>query len=175
MSSVKNLLCLLAICLPALAFAQKKITVSADSLRLTLPNNIDLGITKTSAAGKTYFQLDRKAFKAFLITMNYYVEQSSISVSNVDVLLKNQNLYDSTFALMNKKLEIESQRSALYKSAYDDLHAVSSQYNDQLKQATADLTELKKEKDRAKMWSFVKGVLWGTAVTGGIFGFRSLR
>jgi hypothetical protein len=76
---------------------------------------------------------------------------------------------------MNKKLEMESQRATLYKSAYEDLLSVSSGYNLQLKQATSDLADLKKQKDRSKTWSFVKGVLWGTAITGGIFGFRSLK
>lgn len=172
---VKLLPWVLILTVPVLAFPQKKITVSTDSSRLMLPNNIELSLGKTVVAGKTYFQMDRKAFKAFIVTMNYYVEQSSISLSSVDVLLKNQNLYDSTFSLMNKKLDMETQRSALYKSAYDDLLSVSSRYGEQLRQATTDLSDLKKEKDRSKTWSFVKGVLWGTAITGGIFGFRSLK
>jgi hypothetical protein len=172
---MKELVFMVTLMLPVLTLAQKKISVSPDSSKLILPNNIELGVLKNTAGGRTYFQLERKAYKAFLITMNYYVEQSSISLSNVDVLLKNQNLYDSAFSLMNKKLEMESQRATLYKSAYEDLLSVSSGYNLQLKQATSDLADLKKQKDRSKTWSFVKGVLWGTAITGGIFGFRSLK
>jgi hypothetical protein len=159
--------------LPWVVYSQG-LVVSADSSTITFPNQVRLSLNRSIQNGHTYFQMERKAFKAFVLTTNHYLLQNSISVDNVELLLKNQNLFDSTFQLLEKKLEMEKERTILYQNAYEDLKQVSSAYNQQLLKCADDLSVLKKEKDRSKSLSFIKGFLWGTGILGGIFAVASI-
>lgn len=137
------------------------LSVSADSSGVLFPNQVKISINKTNLNGRTYFQLDRKAFKALVLTTNQYLQQNSISVDNVELLTKNQSLLDSSFQLVEKKLVTEKERTILYQHAYEDLKQVSATYNQQLIRCTQDLTELKNEKGRSKTRSFITGFFVG--------------
>ena len=149
--------------------------LSSDSSKIIFPNNLTLPLSKSSVGGKTYFQFDKKTFKAFVLTMDYYLKENTISVENVDLLLRNQALFDSTHKILIKKFEIENERTNLYKNAYEDMKSVSSTYDKQMTNCMNDLNTLKAQKDRSKTLSFIKGFLWGTGIFGGVLAISSLR
>ena len=162
---------IIALLLFPLAVFSQGLAVSSDSSNVQFPNQVIISINKIKLNGRTYFQLERKSFKALVLTTNQYLKQNSISEVNVKLLQKNQSLLDSSFQLLEKKLVLEKDRTILYQQANEDLKKISSTYNDQLMKCTSNLSELKKKKNRS---SFIKGFLWGTALVGGVFALASV-
>jgi hypothetical protein len=153
----------------------QSLIIGSDSTSVLFPNQLKLSLAKNKIGATTYFQMDRKAFKAFILTTNFYLQSNSISLENVELLLKNQAIFDSTYAVMNEKFKIEHERTALYKTAFEDMKLVSASYDQQLLKCATDLSDLKKQKDKSKTIGFIKGLLWGTGVLGGIFALSSIN
>jgi hypothetical protein len=148
----------------------QSLIIPPDSTYITFPNSVKIVVIKSGTGNNTVYQIERKAFKTLALVTNHYLNQHAVTGDNVDVLLRNQDLFDSTYILLQKKFEMERERTNLYKTAYDDLKVVSLEYEKELRTSISDLKELKKEKEFNKTKAFVKGILWGLAIgsVGGI-------
>jgi hypothetical protein len=144
------------------AYAQP-LVIAADSSYILFPDNAKIMLTK-AGGGETAFQLAPRDFQALVITTNYLLNRMTISESNLELLLKNENISGATAKVMEERFHVERERTGYYKTAFEDLKLISSRYDSELRQCANDLQVMKNQKDSAKKKSFAKGILWGLAI-----------
>jgi hypothetical protein len=155
--------------LPASAQNQS-LVVASDTSYLLFPNNAKINLRKVQSPAGATFQFDRRNFKALIFTSNYHLNNLAVTSANVNVLMKELTVADSTVKVTEKKYLGQKDLAESNRAELERLTRLASRYDTELIACTSDLAKLKNQKDNAKRVSFIKGLLWGFAIgaVGGI-------
>lgn len=134
------------------------LVVSNDTTTLTFPNKVQISFNKQNRNNKVYYQLSQQALKTLTLTTNYYLQREALLSTNQTTLLKNQQITDSTQALLQRKLETEQEISKLFQKSYEELKTISATYDEQLRLCAKDLEKMNAKVKRAQRIGIVKGV-----------------
>lgn len=141
---------------PLFSIAQG-LDVSSDTAAITFPNKVEISINKLNKTGRTYYQLSRQSFKALILTTNYYLQREALLTTTQLTLLKNQQVADSTYTLLQQKFKAEQERSKLFQQSYEELKTISATYDQQLRLCASDLEKMNTKLKRSHRIGIVKG------------------
>lgn len=148
----------LLLALSPLFGAAQGLHVVSDTTTITFPNQVQVSFNKQNRGGKLYYHLSQQSLKTLILTTNYYLQRETLLTANQSAFLKNQQVADSTHALLRQKFKTEQERSKLFQQSYEELKTISATYDEQLRLCANDLEKMNAKLKRSQRIGIVKGV-----------------
>lgn len=141
----------------------QSLVIPPDTSYISFPDNARVFVTKKNSGKTATFQLQRKDFKGMVTITNYLLARMNASIKMNELFQRNERLFDSTIAIMERKYEAERERTQEYKAGFEEMKQIASQYHAQLNNCVKDLEVLNRDRARSRKKVFVTGIVLGLA------------
>ena len=164
-----NALILTLLIFPVSVSFSQSLFVSPDSTQIVFPDHVTVSLSRSAHGNAKNFKVSSANLKILTTEINFLLNLLKLEQSNVAFYRGNEEILKSSIAVLEKKYQLELERTFLHRDAFERLEKVSATYQTELDRCKSDLNELSQKKARSAGVGFIKGMIGGV-VLGAVLG-----